>query len=165
MKMLRTIRLDVSDTKVFAEAAEPGEWAVTGTFVFVDADPADWTAKDQLAFRNGWLGTESFGRATFAQVADVKDDAFDETVRRLAAHLYENFGAPDMGAAVAAAREEVEYAASLADHPAGTLLAIEREFGDAGVTERTRIIEPPDGEKPHARIWALVDDKEVDDKE
>lgn len=160
MKMLRTIRLDASDTKVFAKAAEPGEWAVTGTFAFVDADPADWTAKDRLAFRGGWLGTESFGRATFVQVADVKDDAFAETVRRLAAHLFENFGAPDMGAAVAAAREEVAYAASLADHPAGTLLAIEREFGDDGVTERTRIIEPPGGEKPHARIWALVDDKE-----
>ena len=160
MKMLRTIRLDASDTKVFARAAEPGEWAVTGTFAFVDADPTGWTAKDRLAFRGGWLGTESFGRVTFVQVAEVKDDAFAETVRRLAAHLFENFGAPDMGAAVAAAREEVEYAASLADHPAGTLLAIEREFADAGVTERTRVIEPPDGEKPHARIWVLVDDEE-----
>lgn len=160
MKLPRTIRLDASDTKVFARAAEPGEWAVTGTFAYVDADPMGWTAKDRLAFRGGWLGTASFGHATLVQVADAGDDAFDETVRRLAAHLYERFGAPDMGAAVAAAREEVEYAASLADRPAGTLLAIEREFGDDGVTERTRVIDPPGGEKPHARIWALVEDKE-----
>jgi len=30
MKLLRTIRLDPSDKFVFDEAAEPGEWAVSG---------------------------------------------------------------------------------------------------------------------------------------
>ena len=39
MKLLRTIRLDPSDTFVFENAAEPGEWAVTGTFMFADDDP------------------------------------------------------------------------------------------------------------------------------
>ena len=36
MRLLRTIRLDPSDTFVFANAAEPSEWAVSGTFVFAD---------------------------------------------------------------------------------------------------------------------------------
>ena len=35
MKLIRTIRLDPSDTFVFARAAEPGEWAaVSCAFVF-----------------------------------------------------------------------------------------------------------------------------------
>ena len=40
VKLLRTIRLDPSDTFVFERAAEPGEWAVSGSFVFWDDDPA-----------------------------------------------------------------------------------------------------------------------------
>ena len=40
MKLLRTIRLDPSDTFVFDHAAEPGEWAVTGTFMYAEDDPA-----------------------------------------------------------------------------------------------------------------------------
>ena len=40
MKLLRTIRLDVSDTFVFEKAADPGEWAVSGAFAFWDRDPS-----------------------------------------------------------------------------------------------------------------------------
>jgi len=40
VKLLRTIRLDPSDTFVFDKAAEPGEWAVSGAFMFAQADPA-----------------------------------------------------------------------------------------------------------------------------
>jgi hypothetical protein len=36
VKLLRTVRLDASDTFVFGAAAEPGEWAVSGAFVFWD---------------------------------------------------------------------------------------------------------------------------------
>lgn len=32
MKLLRTIRLDLSDTFVFEHAAERGEWAVSSAF-------------------------------------------------------------------------------------------------------------------------------------
>ena len=73
MKFPRTIRLDVSDANAFPLAAEPEEWAVTGTFAFADADPAAMTGKEQLAFRNGWLGTDSFGRSTFIQVSVIPD--------------------------------------------------------------------------------------------
>jgi ADP-ribose pyrophosphatase YjhB (NUDIX family) len=40
MRLLRTIRLDPSDTLLFKRAAEPGEWAVSGAFAFAHADPA-----------------------------------------------------------------------------------------------------------------------------
>ena len=158
MKFPRTIRLDVSDANAFPLAAEPEEWAVTGTFAFADADPAALTGKEQLAFRNGWLGTDSFGRSTFIQVSVIPDEQFEAMVRNLAAHLHQQYGAPDMLAAVEAARGEAEYAADLCDHPAGTLLAIEREFTEDGVAERIRVI-PKTDEGAHARIWSVEEDE------
>ncbi len=157
MKFPRTIQLDVSDINAFPLAAEPGEWAVTGTFAFADADPAAMTNKEQLAFRNGWLGIESFGRSTFVQVAVIPDSEFEDVVRKLAARLYERYGAPDMLVATDAARQEAMYAASLGDHSAGTMLAIERDFTDEGVSEKIRVV-PAQGEGAHAKIWSVVED-------
>ena len=157
MKFPRTIRFDVSDANVFPLAAEPDEWAVTGTFAFADTDPSAFTGKEQLAFRNGWLGTGSFGRATFVQVAEITKDEFEAVAERLGGHLLDHFGAPDRETAVNAAREEAEYAAGLCDHPAGTLLSIEREFTDTGVAERIRVI-PKNEDGQHAKIWSVVED-------
>ena len=70
MKLLRTIRLDPSDTFVFERAAEPGEWAVSGAFVFWDADPAALSGKARAAFRGGFLGVESLGRSTLVQIVE-----------------------------------------------------------------------------------------------
>ena len=157
MKLARTIRLDVSDANVFPLAAEAGEWAVTGTFAFADSDPARLDVKERIAFSDGWFGTESFGRATFVQVTNIGSDDYDDTVRRLAAHLFQDYGAPDMMAALEAARQEVDDMAGLCAHPAGTLLAIEREFSEHSITERTRVVEPK-GEGQHARIWSVEED-------
>ena len=157
MKFARTLRLDPSDTQVFDTPAPPGEWAVTGTFAFLADDPAAWTTKQKLAFKSGWLGLGSFGRATFVQVTVMPDAQFDDVVRQLAAHLFEHYGAPDMVAALQAARGECEDMAALCDHPAGTMLAIERDVADAGVTERVRVI-PAEGDGQHARIWGVVED-------
>ena len=56
MKLLRTIRLDPSDTFVFEQAAEPGEWAVSGAFAFWNSDPGTLEGKARTAFRSGFLG-------------------------------------------------------------------------------------------------------------
>lgn len=157
MKFARTIRLDVSDTQVFDHPAAPEEWAVAGTFEFVGADPAVWTTKQKLAFRSGWLGLGSFGRATFVQVAVMPDDRFEDAVRTLGAHLFERYGAPDMMAALEAAGHECRDMAELCDHPAGTLLAIERDFTDDGIAERVRVI-PATGDGQHARIWGVAEE-------
>ncbi len=157
MKFPRTIRFDVSDANVFPLAAEPDEWAVTGTFAFADTDPSAFTSKEQLAFRNGWLGTGSFGRATFVEVVEITEDEFEAVAERLGGHLLDQFGAPDLETAVKAARVEAETAAVLCDHPAGTLLSIEREFTDAGIAERIRVI-PKDEDGSHAKIWSVVED-------
>lgn len=158
MKLPRTIRLDPSDTMVFPNAADAGEWAVTGTFAFVDANPADMDNKTQLAFKSGWLGTASFGRATFVQVAVVPDTETDGIARALAAHLFDAYGAPDMLAALDAARNEINDASALCDHPAGTLLAIEREMTEDGIGERIRVVPRPDEDGGHAQIWSFEEE-------
>ena len=157
MKLARTIRLDLSETNVFPIAAEPGEWAITGTFAFADTDPSSWTNKEKIAFRDGWMGTQNFGRSTFVQVTTIAKEHYEETVRRLAGHIFKVYGAPGMIDAFEAARTEVDDMANICEHPIGTLLAIARTTDDQSITERTRIITPPSGEF-HTRIWAIDDD-------
>ncbi len=159
MKFPRTIRLDASDSHAFPRAAASGEWAVTGTFAYTEADPAGLTGKEQLAFKNGWLGTTGFGRSTVVQVAHISDEQIDEVTKRLAAHLIEAYGAPDMEEALPAARIEVADATGLAEHPSGTFLSIEREWTDDGIRERVRVIEAKHSDQ-HARIWTVEEDGE-----
>ena len=159
MKFPRTIRLDPSDVKVFPDAAEPGEWAVPGTFAFADAEPQSLSRKEQLAFKSGWLGTATFGRSTMVQVVDITAEQYDDVVRMIADHLLSAYGAPDRDAAMAAARDEAADAAGLCDHPVNTLLAIERAFTDDGISERVRVITPaPAG--AHTRVWEIVEDED-----
>jgi hypothetical protein len=158
MKFPRAMRFDVSDANAFPLAAESGEWAVTGTFAFADADLAAFTNKEQLAFKNGWLGTESFGRVTFVETVIIAEEQFDEVVGRLATHFQDHYGAPDRESAIQAARHEAKYTADLCDHPAGTLLTIERELGDEGVMERIRVI-PKKDDGAHAKIWSVVENE------
>ena len=159
MKFPRTIRLDPSDVNVFPLAAEPGEWAVPGTSAFAGTEPQSLSRKEQLAFRSGWLGTATFGRSTMVQVVDITAEQYDEVVRLIADHLAGEYGAPDSDAAMTAARDEAADAAGLCDHPVNTLLAIEREFTDDGISERVRAITPePAG--AHTRVWEIVEDED-----
>ncbi|MGC1694332.1 MAG: DUF6505 family protein, partial [Pseudolabrys sp.] len=113
MKLLRTIRLDVSDTFVFEKAAEPGEWAVSGAFVFWDRDAAALEGKARSAFRGGFLGVASLGWSTLAQIVEANDADRQAVVDTLAQQLVANFGAPTLEDARAAAEEEVTFAETL----------------------------------------------------
>lgn len=158
MKLLRTIRFDASDERVFERAAAPEEWAVVGTFAFADAEPDRLTGKALQAFRNGFLGLASFGWSTFVAVATIGEDEREAAIRALGRHLLERYGAPDEQTAMEAARGEIEAASSLCEPPPGTVLAIERRFEEPGIVERFRIVKPQDDQ--HARIWAIVEDGE-----
>mgnify|MGYP007046914791 CR=1 FL=1 len=157
MKLAKTIQLDVSDRLVFDRPAEVGEWAIAGTFSFVDGDPSGWSNKQQLAFRSAWLGIGSFGNATFVQVTDISRDDYEQAIESLAAYLAEDFNAPNPAAASQAARQEIDDMISLCDHPPGTLLAIERSISGNDISEKTHVLTPPD-EPAHAKIWTLVED-------
>lgn len=156
-RLPRAIRLDASDAHVFDPAAEPGEWAITGSFAYADGDPTRLEGKAQIAFKSAWLGLTSFGLTTLVEVAEIDEAEFFAAVERLARHLQDVYGAPDLGLALAAARQELEDAAGLCDHKVGTLLALERVPAEEGFVERIRVIEParaPD----HAKIWEIVPD-------
>jgi hypothetical protein len=157
MRFPRTIRLDASDEHVFERAAGPDEWAVSGAFAFADLDPAQLGGKAYQAFRSGFLGTRSFGRASLVAIGEIEERELDGVIDALAAHLLERYGAPSMEAARAAARAEAEFAISLCEHRINTLLAVERAFGPEGIVERFRVIRPQ-GPAGHARIWTIVDD-------
>lgn len=141
MKLLRTIRLDRSDTFVFAAAAAPGEWAVPGGFMFWDGDPAALDGKLRAAFRAGFLGLASFGWSTLVEVADASPEDVARATEALARRLLDEHGAPDLDTASAAAREEIAEAAGLADHPPGTIIALQRVVeADGSVRERFRTL-------------------------
>jgi hypothetical protein len=148
VKLLRTIRLDPSDTFVFERPAEPGEWAVSGAFMFADVDPAELTGKERAAFRGGFLGVASLGWSTLVQIVEASAQDRAAVVETLAKQLQDNFGAPDLAAARIAAEEEVAFAASLCDHAADTLIAVRRTFEDGAIREAFRTLRPRGTRKP-----------------
>jgi hypothetical protein len=160
LKLPRTIRLDPSDTFVFERAAEPGEWAVSGAFAFWNQDPATLAQKQRVALRSGFLGIESLGWSTLAIVTEATEAERLAMVARLAEQLSEKFGAPDLAAARGAAEEEVAFAASLCDHPAQTLLAVQRSIEHGEIRERFRTLKPRevagDGDRLHAHARAFT---------
>jgi hypothetical protein len=162
MKLLRTIRLDASDTFIFDKAAEPGEWAVSGAFAFWSGDPAALQGKARSAFRGGFLGVASFGRSTLVQIVEAEAADRVALVEALERRLIDDFGAPDADAARAAAEEEVGFVESLCNQPQDTLIAVHRSFEDGEVRESFRTLRPREGQKP-ARAFSFMDVEGEDD--
>ena len=147
MKLARTIHFDESDRNVFARPAESGEWAIPGGFEFSNWTEGELAGKARQAFANGWLGLDSFGRATFVAVAQIEPAEREALVGALARHFVTYYGAPDEAAARGVAEEEIAFMAELCeDHAPNTLLAVSRELTDAGVKEAFRSIEPREAE-------------------
>jgi hypothetical protein len=158
VKLPRTIQLDPSDKFVFDRTAEPGEWAVSGAFAFARSDPATLSHKARVALRSGFLGISSLGWSTLVEVAEGDEHA---VARQLADQLLTRFGAPDATIALAAAREEVAFAASLCDLPVGTVIAVQRTMTDDGLEERFRTLTPRADRAPP--VFALVEADEDPD--
>jgi hypothetical protein len=125
IKLPRTIRLDRSDAVIFTPAAEPGEWAVPGTFIFAGRDPEGLSRKEQIALRSGFLGIASFGWSTLVTVTLVRPQ--------------------DRAEAVAVLAEQLVMAEDLCrGHAEGTLIALHRTAEDGGLRERFRTLKPRD---------------------
>ncbi|HVT55765.1 MAG TPA: DUF6505 family protein [Xanthobacteraceae bacterium] len=155
MKLLRTIQLDPSDTFVFERAAEPGEWAVSGAFSFWNTDAEALEGKARAAFRSGFLGVQSLGRSTLAQIVDADEKDKGEAVGMLAHQLMQRFGAPDIAAARKAAEDEIAFAQSLCTHPANTLIAVRRIFEDGQIRETFRSLKPREGPRL-SKVFSFV---------
>jgi len=148
MKLLRTIRFDQSDVQLFPEAADPGEWAVPGTFVFAGANPETLGRQERQAFANGFLGLESFGWSTLVTVAAIERKDYEAAIDSLARYLQQEYGAQDFATAKAAAKEEIDYAASLCSYPVDTILNLERVIEGEAIREQFCIVSSA-VEKPH----------------
>ena len=145
IRLPRTIRLDRSDAVIFAPAAEPGEWAVPGTFLFAGRAAESLGRKEQIAFRSGFLGIESFGWSTLVTVTLLRPQDRAAVVDALAAQLVTHLGAPDLVTARPAAEEEISLAQELCrGHAEGTLIALHRTADGEGIRERFRTLKPRD---------------------
>lgn len=164
IKLLRTIRFDQTDTRVFDHAAEPGEWACSGAFAFSEYD-GEFAGKTRQAFANGFLGLNSFGRATFATVGEASTEEREAIELTLAAHVLEAYGAPSIAAALLAVREEIDFVEDLCrDVPINTVFTVRRMRDETGaIKEEFRQIKPPAGEAAHARLWTV--ERDVGDRE
>ena len=143
MKLARAIHFDESDQRVFHSPARTGEWCVSGGFEFSNWTEGDLTGKARQAFSNGWLGIETFGRATFVAVTQVEQAEVDALATALAQHFVTYYGAPDIEAARGVAQEELQHMMELCEEQdPNTLLTVQRELTTAGVNEAFRSIEP-----------------------
>jgi hypothetical protein len=156
VKLLRTIRLDASDTFVFETPAEPGEWAVSGAFAFAHGDLAKLQGKALIAFRAGFLGVESLGRSTLAQIVETSEKDRYSVVELLAVQLVKHFGAPDLATARVAAEDEIAFVASLCDYPPGVLVAVTRSHESGTIREAFRTLRPREG-AGHSRAFEFLE--------
>lgn len=163
IKLLRTIRLDPSDGFVFTRAAEPGEWAIPGTFLFWERPVDTLIGKERAAFRSGLLGVASFGWSTLATIVEADEAERAALIETLAARLVADCGAPDLAVAREAAEAEVTYASELAEPPVGTLVAIHRAFEKGEIVERFRTLLPGTDEK-HSRAFSFVEEPDSADE-
>ena len=160
MKLLRTISLDPSDTFVFDEPAEPGDWAVSGAFRFCDSDAAKLAGKDRWAFRGGFLGVQSWGWSTLVQIVEATDADRKALVERLAQQLVDRLGAPDLATARVAAEEEVAFAEQLCAYPVDTLIAVHRTAStDGEIRETFRRLQRREG-IGHGKAFSFVEVKD-----
>lgn len=148
MLFLKTFRIDNSDQSIFRNAAEPGEWAVSGVFAFADLPELMVTGKIKQAFAKGILGTRSFGWSTLARVSEIDAATFESVIERIADHFVAAYGATDREAALPLARQEAEFIVRLCEHPIGTVLAVRRSFKDGSIVQRFRIVSEPLGATP-----------------
>ena len=158
MKLLRTIRFDQSDTRIFDCAAQPDEWAISGAFEFHTLQDKELTGKIRQAFANGFLGLTSFGRSTFATVSEADETQIAAIEAMLAAHFVDVYGAPDLEEAKPVAREEIEFVIELCrNSPINTVFTLRRYFGEDGkIHEEFRTISAPTNEPQHSKIWKVV---------
>ena len=144
VSLLRTLRLDASDGILFSPAAEPGEWAVPGSFLFHGRPFESLSRKERVAFRSAFLGVQSFGFSTLAVVTRVSAAERQAAVELLADALVRHLGAPGREVAMAAAEEEIAFASELCrGQEEGRVIALHREEDEAGeIRERFRSLRP-----------------------
>lgn len=160
MKLARAIHFDDSDTRVFHSPARTGEWCISGGFEFSNWSVGDLVGKSRQAFSNGWMGLETYGRASLVAVAQIEPFERDALAKLLAKHFVDIYGAPSIDAAMGTAFEEIDQMIELCEEqPANTLLTVTRELTEAGVKESYGMIEPQSAGIEQFAVHGSLDDE------
>lgn len=162
--LLRTLRLDDSDARLFPRVAQADEWAVPGSFVFTFSghDPARLRGAQRRAFRSGFLGLDSLGWCSLTVVAEISPAQYRQALAALAACLRRDFGAPDDAEALRVAQVELADAAQLCEHPVNTVISVVRECTPAGIAERFVAHTQRPAWQTQTRIFRAVPDDQPD---
>lgn len=159
MHLARAVHFDESDRNVYRSPARTGEWCIAGGFEFSDWGEGDLTGKARQEFANGWLGLETFGRATFVAITAITGPELTALEDALARHFVSHYGAPSEEAAIPVAREELRQMRALCeDHEPNTVLTVLRELTESGVKEQYRFIEPQAAELGAFAVHGSLDE-------
>ena len=83
-----------------------------------------------------FVGVESHGRCTLAEVAELDEAAYRQIIERLTRHFVDDLGAPTVEAARTAAEDEAEYTADLCESFSSEVwITVKRTPSDDGVKE------------------------------
>ena len=159
MMLARAIHFDESDMNIFHSPARTGEWCISGGFEFSNWSEADLTGKARQAFANGWLGIETFGRASVVAITQIEPAEVEALTSALAQHFIDIYGAPSGAKATGVAQDEIMQMVDICDgQPANTLLLVSRELTEAGVKESYRIVESQDAGLDQFAIHGSLDE-------
>ena len=116
MKFLKAVRLDDSDSRVYAKegVAEDGEWLVCGGYAVCDLASGQHY-RPQCHCDTSFIGLTTFGRCTIAEVVEIDEITYHQHVQTLTRHFLNSLGAPSEEAARVLAEEEVAYTADLCE--------------------------------------------------
>jgi hypothetical protein len=154
MKFLKAVRLDASDESLFrvSGAARDGEWCVSGGYAVCDLASGGCgrvgcsTNEDgsprSPACANSFVGVESHGRCTIAEVAEIDEASLREIVASLTRHFVADLGAPSEADARRVAEEECAYTSELCEGFSPEVwITVRREPTAEGLGERYRVFE------------------------
>ena len=111
------MRLDISDTNIFSNPADPGEWAITETFTYIDIDCEDLNSEEKIAYKSGWLGLDGFGRSTLVCVSVIMKLKYQHKISRFAVYIFSQFEASGILEALQAELTKISDMAILCNHP------------------------------------------------
>lgn len=136
MKFLKAVRLGAQDSHLFAGegALEQGAWVVSGGFAVCElsAGPHRHPAcRCDVSF----LGLASRRRCSVAEVVEIDDSILRGHVEALTRHLLEEWAAPSLDMARAAAEDEIAYTVDLCESFSPEVWITVRRIVDQGAVK------------------------------
>jgi hypothetical protein len=113
----------------------------------------------------------TLGFSTLVEIAEIPEGEVGGVIEGFADALLAGAGAPDRGAALAAARDEVAFAQALCDQPPGTVIGMHRTVEDGAIREQFRTLHRREDANPgadrmhaYARAFEIVEVEEPEER-